>query len=125
MSTDQDKVKIKLTPAQIQASMAAIRKTSDDHIAKGLDEGPIVDAQVIGPAAKSVGGQPTWKLKILHNYQGEHDSGDLIVVTPTPKDGGATLVAGKKYRIYTVVVGEKFDVPGNFYVWKGSVVELP
>ncbi|MBB6243154.1 hypothetical protein [Rhodanobacter sp. MP1X3] len=124
MSVDQGKVKVKLTPAQIKASISAIRKTSDDHITNGLYKGPIFDAQVLG-TAPSVAGQPTWKLKILHNYQGEQDSGECTVVTPAVKDGGATLVVGKKYRIYTVVVGDKFDVPDDFYVWKGSVVGLP
>jgi hypothetical protein len=125
MSVDQGKVNVKLTPAQIKTSIAAIRKTSDNHITKGLDNGPIVDAQVLGPSAKSSAGQPTWKLKILHSYQGEQDSGELTVVSPAVEDGGSTVVAAKKYRIYTVVVDDPSGETSDFYVWEGSVVELP
>jgi hypothetical protein len=119
LSVDQGKVKLKLSPAQIKASTAALRKTSDDHITPGLDEGIIADVQALSPNAQPVAGQPAWKMTMLHAYQGEQESGEIDVVNPAIEDGGATLVAGKKYRIYAVVINN------SFYVWNGSVIELP
>ena len=125
LSIEQGKVKLKLTSAQSKASLDALRKVTDDHIDKHLDSGTITDVQVIGPASSSPAGQPRWTLKILHNYQGERESGNFVVMTPEIKDGGVVLAAGKKYRVYAVVIDEASDTSGDQYVWKGTALELP
>jgi hypothetical protein len=117
---ENGKLTVNPTEEEIKKTEATLRQADANHIPQGIEGGILFDGVILRRLPNDQFGQSVWLVKPSHFVfgKGAVRSKTVELVSPSSDAGGVMLNRGKKYRIFSVNLSDKY------YVWKGTVIPL-